>query len=344
MVPADSQQISRARCYSGTNTTPPWSSSRTGLSPSTAGVSTPLPLTTTTDATGRQTGHALAPQPPTCNPCRVSHTWVLAIIHVRSPLLTESQLFSSPTGTEMFHFPVFTPTPAIYSPAGDHTSLRPGFPIRTSSDQRSVGNSPRHNAASHVLHRLDMPRHPPCALKNKQHHTTPPTNPPQGRTGKRHDARSDTQNLQKNKDARVHYTVLTQHNTNTTTPTPQQGNKRNRHRCPQETTQHTCHPRHPTACHLPTFLFRHHTDDHLHPINNTPMATTSGFQHRHRTHTTNRWHHGHSTKIKLLRKEVIQPHLPVRLPCYDFVPIADPTFDSSPHKGWATGFGCYQLS
>ena len=31
----------------------------------------------------------------------------------------------------------------------------------------------------------------------------------------------------------------------------------------------------------------------------------------------------------LLRKEVIQPHLPVRLPCYDLVPIADPTFDSS---------------
>ena len=32
----------------------------------------------------------------------------------------------------------------------------------------------------------------------------------------------------------------------------------------------------------------------------------------------------------LLRKEVIQPHLPVRLPCYDLVPIASPTFDSSP--------------
>jgi hypothetical protein len=31
----------------------------------------------------------------------------------------------------------------------------------------------------------------------------------------------------------------------------------------------------------------------------------------------------------LLRKEVIQPHLPVRLPCYDFVPIASPTFDDS---------------
>src|SRR5689334_7203330 len=41
-----------------------------------------------------------------------------------------------------------------------------GYPIRTSPDQRLVGDSPRHNAASHVLHRLLMPRHPPCALKN----------------------------------------------------------------------------------------------------------------------------------------------------------------------------------
>ena len=35
----------------------------------------------------------------------------------------------------------------------------------------------------------------------------------------------------------------------------------------------------------------------------------------------------------LLRKEVIQPHLPVRLPCYDFVPIASPTFDGSFPQG-----------
>ena len=31
----------------------------------------------------------------------------------------------------------------------------------------------------------------------------------------------------------------------------------------------------------------------------------------------------------LLRKEVIQPPLPVRLPCYDLPPITDPTFDGS---------------
>ena len=28
-----------------------------------------------------------------------------------------------------------------------------------------------------------------------------------------------------------------------------------------------------------------------------------------------------------LRKEVIQPHLPVRLPCYDFTPLTKHTFD-----------------
>ena len=30
----------------------------------------------------------------------------------------------------------------------------------------------------------------------------------------------------------------------------------------------------------------------------------------------------------LHRKEVIQPHLPIRLPCYDLTPITEPTFDS----------------
>ena len=31
----------------------------------------------------------------------------------------------------------------------------------------------------------------------------------------------------------------------------------------------------------------------------------------------------------LPRKEVIQPQLPLRLPCYDFTPITSPTFDGS---------------
>ena len=31
----------------------------------------------------------------------------------------------------------------------------------------------------------------------------------------------------------------------------------------------------------------------------------------------------------LHRKEVIQPHLPIRLPCYDFTPVISPAFGSS---------------
>ena len=32
------------------------------------------------------------------------------------------------------------------------------------------------------------------------------------------------------------------------------------------------------------------------------------------------------TNQVLLRKEVIQPHLPIRLPCYDFTPVIRPAF------------------
>ena len=33
--------------------------------------------------------------------------------------------------------------------------------------------------------------------------------------------------------------------------------------------------------------------------------------------------------LDFLRKEVIQPHLPIRLPCYDFTPVIEPAFGSS---------------
>ena len=41
----------------------------------------------------------------------------------------------------------------------------------------------------------------------------------------------------------------------------------------------------------------------------------------------------------LLRKEVIQPLVPQRLPCYDFIPITTHTLD-----GLRPGFGCRRLS
>ena len=42
----------------------------------------------------------------------------------------------------------------------------PGFPIRKSPDQSLLSGSPKLIAASHVLHRLLAPRHPPCALNS----------------------------------------------------------------------------------------------------------------------------------------------------------------------------------
>lgn len=117
------------------------------------------------------------PQPRPCNARRLSHMERFSLIRVRSPLLTESLLFSLPAGTEMFHFPAFPPRTLCVQmrvTQSPHSVVR-GFPIRTSWDQRSVINSPRLIADSYVLLRLLMPRHPPCALKNLTTHK--PTNP-----------------------------------------------------------------------------------------------------------------------------------------------------------------------
>ncbi len=54
----------------------------------------------------------------------------------------------------------------MYSGRGNAAFTTLGFPIRTSPAQRSVGNSPELFAATHVLHRLLAPRHPPHALSS----------------------------------------------------------------------------------------------------------------------------------------------------------------------------------
>ena len=116
VVPADSQQIPRARCYSGKRHKAGNGFSRTGLSPSTAGH----PKTTsanhdTFSLPSRKVALDIwVPQPRTHNPYPVSHACGLAILRFRSPLLTESQLFSLPTGTEMFHFPALPPAPYVF--------------------------------------------------------------------------------------------------------------------------------------------------------------------------------------------------------------------------------------
>ena len=36
-------------------------------------------------------------------------------------------------------------------------------------------------------------------------------------------------------------------------------------------------------------------------------------------------HEAQALSANILRKEVIQPQVPLRLPCYDFTPVAEPT-------------------
>lgn len=105
-----------------------------------------------------------------------------------------------------------------------------GFPIRTPPDHSLVANSPGLIAGSNVLHRLLMPRHPPCALhslsQQRQNNTHQPTPQSRGRRHKQHNPlkerrgcanRNYIQPPPKNnggrtsyKDARVHYADLKQ--------------------------------------------------------------------------------------------------------------------------------------
>src|SRR5436189_3369429 len=50
------------------------------------------------------------------------------------------------------------------SPCADTALPVPGLPIRESTDQRLFNTSPWLIAVVHALHRLLVPRHPPCAL------------------------------------------------------------------------------------------------------------------------------------------------------------------------------------
>lgn len=166
------------------------------------------------------------PQPRPCNARRLSHMERFSLIRVRSPLLTESLLFSLPAGTEMFHFPAFPPRTLCVQmrvTRQPHSPWR-GFPIRTPWDHSPVIDSPRLIADSYVLLRLLMPRHPPCALKNlttkdqknisrePRKPTTHNNHQPQ-RASHHHtqpDPGSYSWKLLLIKDARVHYVVLKQ--------------------------------------------------------------------------------------------------------------------------------------
>jgi hypothetical protein len=109
VVPPDSHRISRARCYLGTRSGGPAVFVYGALTlygdpfqrPSTnPGLSHSL-VVRQHDVNGPTTP---PPQPLPGIPWKR-----FSLLRFRSPLLTESRLFSLPVGTEMFHFPTFPP-------------------------------------------------------------------------------------------------------------------------------------------------------------------------------------------------------------------------------------------
>ena len=86
------------------------------------------------------------------------------LLRVRSPLLAQSRcLISFPPGTEMFHFPGSRPSGLCVQP--EVTGSSPAGLLHSDIlGSMCVCHSPRLIAAYHVLRRLAMPRHPPCAL------------------------------------------------------------------------------------------------------------------------------------------------------------------------------------
>ena len=117
--------------------------------------------------TNRQLGQNGPTTPHMQRLSAITHVW-FGLFRVRSPLLTESRLFSFPVGTEMFHFPTFPPTALCVQAevAGHYSGFFRGFPIRRSPDRSSFTSSPGLIAGYNVLHRLLVPRHPPIALSS----------------------------------------------------------------------------------------------------------------------------------------------------------------------------------
>jgi hypothetical protein len=188
----------------------------------------------------------------------------------------------------------------------------PGFPIRKSSNHSPVAGSSRLIAGSNVLHRLLVPRHPPYALKNLATFAHVPIN-----------------RYARRLDARVHCAVLKIRT--------EQGPSRRIRVTPTQAVRVSALSEaaassgpnsvlgipSPARLLVPQLLRGGERTNRRAVrrdcrITSAPLESMDAQPHV-------RW----LEAPVLLRKEVIQPHLPVRLPCYDFVPIADPTFDSS---------------
>ena len=169
-----------------------------------------------------------------------------------------------------------------------------GSPIRGSTGQRPFSASPWLIAAVHALHRLLVPRHPPYAL-------TILTVIDSRRIGV-----GDTHLLA---NCAV-FKVRKRRGPQAARPIQTRASDRGRS---LKTQQHAA----PPVDGGRSKLGRHAR--HAERAGDPPEGRPAGA--------------GGLPVWELPRKEVIQPQLPLRLPCYDFTPITSPTFDGSLPEG-----------
>jgi hypothetical protein len=179
----------------------------------------------------------------------------------------------------------------MYSARDDTALPVPGFPIRVSAGQSLFSSSPRLIAAVHALLRLLMPRHPPCALTILTV-IVDSRRTPRGRSPAY------------NGDLPLLFGQLCSfQGPARAQPGGLPGWSLKTQQCTTRNLARVAGAK--TSCAGPPG-----------PVDIPGRRVALG-------------RHDGLVLDELPRKEVIQPHLPVRLPCYDFTPITSPTFDGS---------------
>ena len=115
------------------------------------------------------------PATPSTHPLQGFPRIRFRLFRFRSPLLTESLLFSLPRGTEMFQFSRLPLQTYAFSLQSWPITTR-GFPHSDIHGSMLAYSSPWHFGVRPVLLRLLAPRHPPCALSTfTNFNTLPPS-------------------------------------------------------------------------------------------------------------------------------------------------------------------------
>ena len=185
----------------------------------------------------------------------------------------------------------------MYSGRSTRALPRVGFPIRKSPDQRMVSSFPGLIAAAHVLHRLLAPRHPPCALRHLTRKNTFYCR--YGVFKVRVGSSSVMEGARPREDPPAGREAGAR-----SLKTQQRGVRGRGRRS----------SRRARGIGRPTIAGK--ANERVSAIERarTPSGVSAPL---------------------FPRKEVIQPQLPLRLPCYDFTPIINPTFDGCLPEGLA---------